>query len=271
MTKSKTMKVIIPDMVFQKIMHWVDKADFEVSGFGKIVRRKDGEFEVVSAYLLKQEGSAAETELDDTALGKLMYDTRNDAGELRWWWHSHVNMGVFWSGQDRKTITELGEQGWIVATVFNKKAEMRSALCFRTDSEFGTSTQLVDELTTEVPRYLDADMVAQWDKEFTDNVVQVDWTTKLYNPTYKSVYGEHLSPLALGDSDTPALSVEDDPGLLGYGVVDEAKVLGMTPSAYQQVLNTRDYKRITSLEDKLVYLELKGKFDNHKGKLYATN
>ncbi len=164
------MKVFINELVFDKVMHWINKTTDEVSGFGKVVRTDDG-FEVVDVYLLEQECGGAHTDIDGTSLAKLMYRTRDDEGDLRWWWHSHVNMGVFWSSTDKDTIIDLGKNGWIIATVFNKKEEMRSALAYKTQSELGEHTQFIDQLATVIltPTY-DDETLAAWDKEFTDNV-----------------------------------------------------------------------------------------------------
>ena len=50
------MQLIIPDSIYQQVMYWVNRADFEVSGLGKVVREGKDTFRVVSAHLLKQEG-----------------------------------------------------------------------------------------------------------------------------------------------------------------------------------------------------------------------
>lgn len=98
---------------------------------------------------------------------------------------SHVDMSVFWSGTDTNTIKELGKEGWITATVFNKKYESRSALCYNAESEtkspWGTFKEnkqvIVDELELVIWKdwYTD-ELTAQWDKEFEDNVKKKTWT-----------------------------------------------------------------------------------------------
>ena len=44
-------------------------------------------------------------------------------------------MGVFWSGTDHQAIEQIGKNGWVLATVFNKKAEQRTAI-YQGGSEF---------------------------------------------------------------------------------------------------------------------------------------
>ena len=82
------MKIIIKTLEHEKIMHWVNKSDKEVSGFGRCKYDKDtNTFEITHAYLLKQEVGSAHTDIDEDAIADLMVDTRNDEGELKWWWH----------------------------------------------------------------------------------------------------------------------------------------------------------------------------------------
>ena len=142
-----TMQIQIPREVFNKIMHWVNKSNDEVSGFGKCTYYKEtGVLYVHDAYLLKQTNGAAHTDIDGQSLARLTYKTREEEGELKWWWHSHVNMQVFWSGTDTATIKELASQGWIGATVFNKREEMRSAIGVVTKSDIlGDEVLIRDE------------------------------------------------------------------------------------------------------------------------------
>lgn len=124
--------VHISDLAYRKIMHWVRKAGrYEVSGFGNVVFDKENNtFLVTDAYLLEQENTGTTTDIKDTAIGKLMYEHHKSKvkGELRFWWHSHAGMDVFWSGTDLETIEKLAQGGWFLSTVFNLKEEMRSAI-----------------------------------------------------------------------------------------------------------------------------------------------
>jgi hypothetical protein len=48
------MSIEIDEFVYQKIMHWVNKSDFEVSGLGKIeVDKERNVIRVIDAILLK--------------------------------------------------------------------------------------------------------------------------------------------------------------------------------------------------------------------------
>ncbi len=82
-------RVIILEDVYKKIMHWVNKSGFEVSGLGTIEFR-DGAAVVTEAFLLKQKNGSTTTEMDPNSVTKLMYEQRTSPGHLNFWWHSHV-------------------------------------------------------------------------------------------------------------------------------------------------------------------------------------
>lgn len=120
-------QVYFSKKAYDKIMYWVDKCPMEISGLG-MVQIVDNKPFITDVILLEQEVSGASTDLDPAAVNKAMYETRDLPGDLKFWWHSHVNMGVFWSGTDKETISNLGQHGYFISTVFNKKKEMKTAL-----------------------------------------------------------------------------------------------------------------------------------------------
>lgn len=131
-TEGSTMvdlKMVISDDARKRIQYWVDIAPGEVSGLGKVQYFKDANALLVeNVWLVKQRNTGSSTELDAAEVGRLMYQTKDLPGELKFWWHSHADFGVFWSGTDTDTFKNLGGNGWLCGTVFNKKKEMLSAL-----------------------------------------------------------------------------------------------------------------------------------------------
>lgn len=128
--------IIIPNDILAKVLYWVDTCPMEISGLGtvEIVKYPQSgnmpdlfDLCVTDVILLDQQGSAAFTEISAEAITKAMYELRNAKGQLKWVWHSHVNMNVFWSGTDFDTITSVGAKGWMIASVFNKRHQHRSA------------------------------------------------------------------------------------------------------------------------------------------------
>lgn len=169
-------RVTIDWDVYQKIMYWVNKAPGEISGLGKVVPKEDGTFRVTSAVLIKQENGAASTEMDGAAISKCMFELKDDPGHLNFWWHSHVNMEVFWSGTDIDTIREIGQNGFVVATVFNKKREMKSAVYVKPTDIL--PEVFIDDLPTKPLHYLKPEQVTAWDAEYDLKTV-----VKTYNYT----------------------------------------------------------------------------------------
>lgn len=197
------MKLIIPDHVWQKIMWWTNKSKNEVSGFGSLdYDEKTKTFTVRNAYLLDQEVDATSAEIKPEAIGRLMYQMREEPNALKWHWHSHVDMAVFWSADDRKLISDLALQGWIVATVVNKKCEIRTAFSTVVGVMGENQEHFMDSIPTETPRFLDANLTTAWDKEFDSKVTEVK--TPSYYTNYLDDEFQNWTPSVSRFSKSPA-------------------------------------------------------------------
>lgn len=158
------MKVHILPEVHAQIMYYVNKSNVEISGLGRIEKSSDGSMVVTKIYLLEQENTAASTDIDAQAMAKLMYQTREDKGNLNFWWHSHVNMATFWSGTDMATIKQFGKNGYLLSTVFNKKGEFRTSY-FQGGNDF-LPELFIDNIETVfsyIPKSLET---TEWEAEF---------------------------------------------------------------------------------------------------------
>jgi hypothetical protein len=156
-------------------MHWVNKSDHEVSGLGTL-QVMDGALLVTDAMLLPQKNGRAHTDIEPEDVAKLEYELRNSDGHLRFWWHSHVDMPVFWSIQDLSTQKDLAAGGWFLSTVFNKKDEMRSSICMSKPLPL-----LMDNIPNEVLSLVDPKQIDQWNEEYRQNVTNVVWTSQYSN------------------------------------------------------------------------------------------
>lgn len=168
------LKVIVENEVYRKVMHWIDKSQYEVSGLGTLKIEENGLVRITSAMLLPQKNTSTHTDIEADAVCKAMFELRNAEGELKWWWHSHVKMPVFWSKTDEDTIKDFGQGGWIVATVFNQKRESRSAF-YSVQGQvtpWGALPLFIDQIETLVTPFVD-DKSADWDAEYTKNVQNV--------------------------------------------------------------------------------------------------
>lgn len=133
------MKVVLSELANRKLKYYIDNIDYEISGLGLVEKREDGSLYVPDIFLLTQEVSGAETDLDPAAVAKFLDDKLQEKiivdGEevdfpvenIKLWWHSHVNMGVFWSGTDSATCNRLDnespEENWYLSIVGNKRGD----------------------------------------------------------------------------------------------------------------------------------------------------
>jgi len=128
-SKAKFNTLYIDPVCAKKIKYWTEAATGEVSGLG-IVEEENGKTVVREVFILDQEASGSETELKPEAVAKLMTDLMQegkDPGKLKFWWHSHVDMGCFWSGTDDECAETLSNE-FAFSTVVNKRGESRTRL-----------------------------------------------------------------------------------------------------------------------------------------------
>jgi hypothetical protein len=189
------MNLQIPSEHYEKIMRWMKKKPLEVSGFGDLeYDAKTKTFTVTDVYLLKQTVSSASTEIDDSHIGTIMYERRDNPLAMKWHWHSHVNMGVFWSADDRALIKDMAEQGWILASVFNLKGEMKTAFSMYPEFEGHKMEFFKDDIPTELVTFYPQDVLAQWDKEYDDMVSERKYIAPVSDyKTYDYGYGYQQS------------------------------------------------------------------------------
>jgi hypothetical protein len=175
------MKVIIPKKVRQTIQAYVDNYHQEISGVG-YVKVVNGNAVITKVLLPKQKCTPTSTDLDEDDLGTLLgmsiMPDNIQYGELKFWWHSHVDMGVFWSGTDNDTMKKFGKHGWIVASVFNKKKEVRSA--YMQGGVEGLPSIFVDNVDTVTPE----DTLS---KEEID-AIKKEIDEKVQKPVFTSLY-----------------------------------------------------------------------------------
>ncbi len=122
------MKVKIEQAAWDKIMTFTDLCPNEISGLGKITVI-DGYLVVTDVAIFEQEVSGAHSNIEPRALAKFQHE-RIKAGESmkEWcfWWHSHANLTVFFSGTDTGTIESSTEFPYLVSLVVNKKHEYKA-------------------------------------------------------------------------------------------------------------------------------------------------
>jgi proteasome lid subunit RPN8/RPN11 len=204
----KKKSVLIPENVYAKLNHWVDKAKGEVSGMGEV--QVDGDTYVVTdVYLLKQRSTASDTHLSAEALVDLRVelDQQGKGQEgLKLWWHSHADMNTFWSQTDTETQAMLvSDVDWMLSIVLNKKRSIRACIDYR---KAGLTIKADD-----LPVFVETGGVKEkelLDKEFDAKVTETGWgggygakwqtRTDLSNrPVYAQNYGYDISKLQWWD------------------------------------------------------------------------
>jgi hypothetical protein len=138
---------------------------------------------VVEAMLLPQRNGSAHTDIESEDVCKAMYDFRDIDGDLRFWWHSHVQMGVFWSGTDMTAIRDFGAAGWVVCTVFNQKREMKSAFYSKDGltTPWGSHELFYDDLDTKIET---TPPLQAWEDEYVTNVKEKKFSPMEMLPAY---------------------------------------------------------------------------------------
>lgn len=114
---------------YKRMREYVDQCPDEIQGFG-VVSVDKNLLLVHKIFIIPQEVSSVDTEIDESDMHRLLeYAVENDIDPqtIKFWWHSHVNMSVFWSGTDT-TMLNTWQNGWMVSLVTNKRREYKSRL-----------------------------------------------------------------------------------------------------------------------------------------------
>lgn len=121
--------VYLTNEVRQKLGLYTELAEGEVSGLGT-VRMEENQITVEDVFLLEQENTSSSTDLSSDSVSdyllEMIQDGR-DPGAVKLWWHSHADMGVFWSGTDDDTIDRFSNE-WMLSIVGNKKGQLLARL-----------------------------------------------------------------------------------------------------------------------------------------------
>ena len=174
--------VYITQEAYDEIMYYVHKCPMEIGGLGKIVRIAEGLL-VNKVYLPKQEVSSGDVEMSPGELSDCLLENIHDPGEMCFWWHSHVNMAVYWSTTDLSTIRQLGNNGVLVASVFNKRNESRTAVYLGSPQDSIRPDVFLDELTLNIHKEVGA-VRDDLDAIYDANVTTATYIIPNYNKSY---------------------------------------------------------------------------------------
>lgn len=125
------MQILITNKAFLQMRYYVEALDYEISGIGRAVYHpKEDTWIVEEIKIFKQEVSKAEATLDGENILEFMTEMLQKGQKLDdWclWWHSHNDMGVFWSGTDTGTMDENPfSSSHMLSIVTNNAGEYRA-------------------------------------------------------------------------------------------------------------------------------------------------
>ncbi len=153
-------------------MMWyvINKCTQEVGWLGLVERdEENNSFLITEIFVPEQLVHGAETDISAEALGKLANDLElagKDSSQLRYWGHSHVNMGVSPSLTDEMQIDDYLEHAdWFIRSIQNKRGESKVDVY---DTEENAVFQCVDSDVLSVT--LDEERIAEIDMILTNNV-----------------------------------------------------------------------------------------------------
>lgn len=165
-------EILISDQAYDDIYTIVDIADKEVAWLGT-VKQEENKFIIEEIFLFKQKASHAFCELDAGDIsdwGTRLVLEREDAMEvlnnLKFWGHSHVNMGVFPSHQDDMQMKEFQKTDFFIRGIFNKKGEIKFDLYL---NQMGIE---IHDVPWRRMTVVNSETREKWEKEISEKVTQ---------------------------------------------------------------------------------------------------
>lgn len=126
----KIPEIHISNEAFNKVHAYADLCNNEISALGSVVIT-NGIILIEDVYLFDQIVTGSSTELSQESVANFICEyikMGKDPANLKFWWHSHVNMNVFWSGTDTATIERFAPSDWFISMVSNKRGEYKIRL-----------------------------------------------------------------------------------------------------------------------------------------------
>lgn len=121
--------VYITDRARNKLSRMIMMVTTEVSGLGRVVEI-DGRTVITDVFYFDQTNSGGSTVLSQASVGTFLTNWVMDGGDprdIRFWWHSHASMGVYWSGTDEDNIRRLSKdmKDPLVSIVGNRQGKFK--------------------------------------------------------------------------------------------------------------------------------------------------
>jgi len=192
----------------------------EIGGMMIAKLDKDKDWVLQHPVILKQETAGSNCTLDKTALADYYIEMTQKYGrDIQFvWWHSHANMGAFWSGTDTNTMKEYASGQWSMFLVVNVKGEYKFRVQMWEPIEAGEDIELgfINSPDNTVPKNITEEVNAKCSEE----------TYTTYNGSWKQRHYDNGSQLSLGagyDSYPDIMAEKEEMKAYnsGFGVYDD--------------------------------------------------
>lgn len=176
--KIRPVSLCIDPELLRKLWGYTIACDWEISGLGEAaVDEETGAITIGEPFhILDQEGSAGSTHLDQEAVGKLLSSYVREGKSpkrLRFWYHSHCDMGTFFSGTDDTNIRSLHKYTpWQISGVFVRRGEV----LWRVTTPEGNQIEWEQTITLPKPTNAELDALKP---EITAKVRHTKWWSPL--------------------------------------------------------------------------------------------
>ena len=169
----KEVAVVVSQKALEKMRAFVYTCNKEVGWLG-FVNRVDDEknilLEIVDVVLLNQQSNGATCEILPGSISEYslqLLDLPNGVdlcNSLRFWGHSHVDMGIGESSQDSQQLEDMAKRsGWFLSAILNKSGDM--GFTFRDEEN--------RLLYKEVPWYYKSQYLEFAEKEVFEKVMDI--------------------------------------------------------------------------------------------------
>ena len=162
------LRVVLTQEAFEQLFGYAYATRSEISCLG-IVRREGNSFIIERFHLVKQEGGAAHTEMEPSAIAEMVEQLLSqgktgEARSIKCWAHSHPGMGVFWSKTDDNTCALLASD-YLVSLVISDDYAIRCRIDTRQPLPF-----TVDQVPVFCEFRADGAKLEQYAKEVAEKV-----------------------------------------------------------------------------------------------------
>ncbi len=181
--QGENMKILISPVAFLKMRYLLYGTDEEVQAF--LIGENKKRLYIEDLLVLEQEVSGTSTEVDNYDISKFMINeikkgNKKTIEKVIGTWHSHVNMGCFWSGEDEDNIERLGSSiDCVVCIVSSRNDNNGMEIKCRVDL-FRPFRTTVDDVKYEVDTSTIIDKILNTEiKSIRDDTIELSSGIKL--------------------------------------------------------------------------------------------